>query len=134
MKILDTRELQERADELDSERDTAAEESVGFEASEEEKEVSERDAITKWNASEDGEELADVETLRDEIGSEWEYGVQLIPTDDFEDYAREFAEDIGAISNDAKWPYNCIDWERAARELMMDYSEVEFRGTSYQYR
>jgi antirestriction protein len=40
-----------------------------------------------------------------------------------EDFAREIADEIGAIDKDAKWPMNCIDWEQAARELMYDYSE-----------
>lgn len=41
-----------------------------------------------------------------------------------EDFARSIAEDTGAVNNDANWPYTCIDWEWAAREIMMDYSEA----------
>ena len=40
-----------------------------------------------------------------------------------EEFAQEMAEEIGAIDEKAGWPNNCIDWERAARELMYDYSE-----------
>jgi len=40
---------------------------------------------------------------------------------DDEDFAYEMAISLGAIDNDAKWPNNCIDWDRAASELMMDY-------------
>lgn len=39
------------------------------------------------------------------------------------DFAQNLAEDIGAIDEDAAWPNNCIDWERAARELEGDYWE-----------
>lgn len=39
------------------------------------------------------------------------------------DFAQRFAEDIGAINDDATWPNDCIDWDRAARELMYDYIE-----------
>lgn len=39
------------------------------------------------------------------------------------DFAQEMAEQLGAIDKDAKWPMTCIDWEQAASELMMDYSE-----------
>lgn len=39
-----------------------------------------------------------------------------------EDFARETAEQLGAIDNNLSWPYTCIDWEFAARELMYDYS------------
>lgn len=43
-------------------------------------------------------------------------------------FAQETAEQLGEIDDNAKWPYTCIDWacidwEWAARELMMDYSE-----------
>jgi antirestriction protein len=58
----------------------------------------------------------------------------IIPEYDFVDYAQELAEDIGAISQDAKWPVNCIDWERAARELKMDYVSVRVNGTTYYFR
>jgi antirestriction protein len=58
----------------------------------------------------------------------------LIPENGFEDYARELAEDIGAISSDTGWPATCIDWERAARELQMDYTSVEYDGDTYYYR
>ena len=39
-----------------------------------------------------------------------------------EDFAQDMAEQTGVeISN--SWPHNCIDWEKAARELMYDYYE-----------
>src|SRR5438067_2318189 len=43
----------------------------------------------------------------------------------FEDYAQELAEDIGAIGRDNQWPVTCIDWDRAASELQYDYASVE---------
>lgn len=39
------------------------------------------------------------------------------------EFAMEMADQIGAIDSEAQWPYSCIDWDQAARELMMDYSE-----------
>jgi antirestriction protein len=39
-----------------------------------------------------------------------------------EEFAQQLAEDIGAIQ-EQDWPYTCIDWEQAAREIMYDYSE-----------
>ena len=58
----------------------------------------------------------------------------MIPEYDFSEYAQELAEDIGAISSDAKWPVYCIDWERAARELKMDDASVRVNGTTYYFR
>ena len=50
----------------------------------------------------------------------------------FEDYAQEVAEDMGI--DVASWPAFHIDWERAAHELQMDYTAVEFDGTTYLYQ
>lgn len=62
---------------------------------------------------------------------DWEYGVALIEDAYFEEYARDFAEDIGAISGDERWPCTHIDWEAAARDLQMDYTPVEYDGRTY---
>ena len=83
---------------------------------------------------EDQEELSKAEALIEELGDEAESGIYLIHENNFEDYAREFAEDIGAIDSDSTWPATCIDWERAADELRMDYSEIEYDGETYYYR
>ena len=46
-----------------------------------------------------------------------------------ENYAETLAEDIGAVNAEATWPNNCIDWERAARDLFMDgYYSAEAPG------
>jgi antirestriction protein len=54
----------------------------------------------------------------------------------FEDYARDLAEDIGAISYELhnNWPLYCIDWERAARDLKMDYTSFTFDGQEWLVR
>jgi antirestriction protein len=45
--------------------------------------------------------------------------------DSDEEFAQELAEEIGAVNHSASWPNNCIDWERAARDLMYDYFEMD---------
>lgn len=73
-----------------------------------------------------------LESLRNEFDHrEFEDGVILISDDYFVDYAQELAEDIGAYDPDAGWPNAYIDWERAADDLRMDYSAVEFHGVTY---
>lgn len=47
-----------------------------------------------------------------------------------EDFAEEMAVELGYIRNDVNWPYNCIDWEQAAHELMYDY----FESSGYYFR
>jgi antirestriction protein len=39
-----------------------------------------------------------------------------------EDFAMDMAEQTG-YEESAQWPQNCINWERAARDLMYDYYE-----------
>lgn len=88
------------------------------------------------------EELATLRKLIDEtrgyggdhqFEGDW-YPGSLIRDSYFETYAEELAEDVGAISRDAQWPLGCIDWEKAARELQVDYSTVEYDGVTYWYR
>lgn len=62
------------------------------------------------------------------------YEPTLIHENSFEEYARELAEDIDAIPDDAPWPIRCIDWEQAADELRMDYTMVSFNGDDYYIR
>lgn len=79
-----------------------------------------------------------LEELRGNGGDErWRgdwYPVTLIRDSHFEDYAQQLADDIGAIDSNAGWPVDCIDWERAASELQIDYTSVEYAGITYWYR
>ena len=43
---------------------------------------------------------------------------------DDETFAQELAESMGSVPTTFTWPTSYIDWERAARDLMMDYYEV----------
>ena len=38
-------------------------------------------------------------------------------------FAEQWAEDTGSINESLGWPYDCIDWDRAARDLMHNYTE-----------
>lgn len=62
------------------------------------------------------------------------YPVTLIRDSYFKEYAQELAEEIGAIPDDASWPCRCIDWEKAAWELRMDYTSADFDGQTYWFR
>ncbi len=58
----------------------------------------------------------------------------MIPVADFADYARDFAEDIGATFSTDAWPLRRIDWRAAADELSQDHTEVTSEGTDYHVR
>jgi hypothetical protein len=79
-------------------------------------------------------DVAAIDELAESGIEDWPYGAQFIADYAFEDYAEELAEDIGAISRDASWPLNCIDWAAAADALKVDYMRVNFLGTTYYVR
>jgi hypothetical protein len=81
--------------------------------------------------TEDEEELAELKALQ-AIENEYSLDSTLIREDCFEDYARELAEEVQGIPSG--WPYTCIDWEKAARELAQDYSTLELDGITYYVR
>ncbi len=109
--------------------------------------IDSRDVIAaiEWltEEPEEGEELEvddDLEALKalaeegEDAAPDWRYGETLIRYSYFKEYAMELAEDIGAINHDAGWPANCIDWDQAARDLLMDYTSIEFDGVTYWVR
>lgn len=62
-------------------------------------------------------------------------GVTLIRATYFVRYMEEYFEDTSDTpvkSHD--WPFRHIDWEAAADELRVDYTEVEYNGVSYLFR
>lgn len=122
--IIDSRDVIARIEHLESERENALEAEIPQTAEE-------------WDGSDEGQELAALKTLAEEAAgyaADWQHGEALIRDSYFEDYARETAEYIGAIPDDAQWPCNCIDWPRAARELQQDYTQVDFDGVAYWIR
>jgi len=107
--VIDSRDIIERIEELE--------------------EMEERD-------TDEEEELKVLKSLAEEGESspDWKYGESLIRDTHFEDYAQELAEDCGMIKEGTQWPYTCIDWEKAARELKYDYFSVDFDGVEYWIR
>ena len=128
--VIDSRDVIARIEELQTERDSFV---LGAPDG---SETSNPEGWAEENPDE-AEELAILEALAAEASNyaaDWGYGEMLIRDSYFRDYAQELAEDIGAINADAKWPNDCIDWERAARELRMDYTFVDFAGVTYWIR
>lgn len=96
-----------------------------------------RETLAAWDAMDEAEELKTLQALAaeaEDYAADWTHGETLIRDSYFRTYAEELAEDIGAVNSEATWPNNCIDWERAARELRMDYTEVSFGGVAYLVR
>jgi hypothetical protein len=125
---IDSRDIQERIDELQSEFDSHVDE---YEDSDGEEDAGED--LLNW-LEENGDEFVTLLEIKEEVEqytSEWDSGAFIIADNHFEDYAQELAEDTGAIDRNAKWPLTHIDWDAAAEELKCDYSEVTIAGRSY---
>lgn len=93
-----------------------------------------RAALVEWDASDEAGELKTLKAFRDELEGycpDWSSGETLIRDSYFKEYAQQLAEDVGDIKDDSRWPYTCIDWDKAARELQMDYTSGEFDGVTY---
>jgi hypothetical protein len=93
----------------------------------------------------DEDESAELVTLRALLsqletvgGDSPEDGQTLVRDSYFVNYAQELAEELGLLESESGttngWPFYCIDWEQAARELRMDYTSVEFDGVTYWVR
>jgi hypothetical protein len=55
--------------------------------------------------------------------------------DSDEAFAEEVANEVTDIDlRRVVWPYTCIDWDQASRDLMMDYSVIIFDGSRYYFR
>ena len=80
--------------------------------------------------TEEQEELADLDNLESEI-TDWRHGESMIPESEFEDYARELAEMDDLDQKASRWPYTCIDWEKAADDLKQAYTPVSYQGEDY---
>lgn len=40
-----------------------------------------------------------------------------------EAFSQDYAEELGLVDQEATWPHNCIDWEKAFYQLMDDFVE-----------
>lgn len=101
--------------------------------------AAEREAHVEYQEwTDEHEELLRLRALVEELNSassdSADDGITMIRDSYFEQYARDLADDIGAVSSDASWPNTCIDWEKAASELQVDYSTVDYDGVTYWVR
>ena len=95
----------------------------------------EEEEIESWKQDwqEEINQITCIDEVEDEIGSEFDFGVTLIPEDDFTDYVEDLLKGCGYISDDfPSWIE--IDWEATAENVKQDYSELEYEGETYFYR
>lgn len=105
--VLDTRDIKERIEELESNRELALD--------------NELETLQKLY-----QDCLDCST-------DTKYGETLIRYSYFSDYVNELCEDCGYISKD----FPCwieIDWDATAQNVKQDYSVVDFDGIDYYIR
>ena len=82
---------------------------------------------------EDYDELTTLNEFKDEHDSRvWRSGIFFINESYFEDYAEQYAYDVGDIREDSPM-VNHIDWESYADDLKSDYTSIDFDGETYYY-
>ena len=83
------------------------------------------------------EELAELESLKEEIESNsdegFEYGIQLIHENYIDDYLDELLEDCGYIPKDMP-SWIKIDWQATYDNMKEDYNEIELNGNTFYVR
>lgn len=139
--ILDSRDIIARIEELESElMDARDHYGVLWDEDDEKQSQCSRDQYVADSMAEyHADEIAELASLKHlaeqaESSSDWIYGEALIRESYFTDYARDLAEDIGAIDENATWPHTFIDWDAAAEALKQDYTSVDFDGVEYLIR
>ena len=148
--VIDSRDIIERIEELESEREdleSSLSDAVDdYRTAEETKDESAmstalavrdsaEEVLCDWD-NENADELKVLKALADEGGSEtseWSDGTSLIRDSYFEDYAQELLLDIGDLPRDLPW-YIAIDWSETARNLQQDYTVLTFDDVVYWIR
>lgn len=135
--IIDSRDIIERLEELESEIQDALDElnegqenQIDFNdfINSDEYDTPDQDTIDEYKA------LKALDEQGRGYAPDWTYGEALINEKYFTEYAEELADDIGAIDKKAGWPLTHIDWNAAAEDLKQDYTEIDFDGTTFLVR
>lgn len=149
---LDSRDIIERLEALQSEREACAdavsdcEEAYAYHDSDDTKSTPEykdlcqaRANLSEWDNSEEALELMMLTKLNEQgesYNSDWIHGVEIINDDYWLDYVTQLIDDAypDIVPDSSKgWPYTCVkvDYEMAARDLQHDYAALNVCGQTY---
>lgn len=138
--VIDSRDVIQAIEDLESDISSLEEEleqvrAPGYTAAEgqiEELEIRLDDART---------ELAPLKALAEqgETCADWQYGCGLIRESYFTDHIKELVDDCYSLPkgfDSSAWPWRhmTMDWESAAEEAKVDYTEIDFDGVTYYVR
>ena len=140
MNILDTRDLAEKREELQTDlvnsfNDYFDTELEDFGDLTSYIDNSEDEDVQEWryDNSDDFEHIEEIDELEEEI-SEFIYGETLIPEDDFKEYCEDFVNDCYNLKDVPDFIKYNINWEGVASDLEVDYSNVTYQGESFLVR
>lgn len=138
--VLDVRDIIARVEELEQERDTFVDERAGDDPSADMRTTYNERWATEYES--EAAELAELTAFLGELcgrggDEQWRgdwYPVTLVRDTYFCEFAQDEAWSLDLIKPNTAWPYNCIDWDEAARDLQQNYSAIEYDGVTYWYR
>jgi len=116
MDYIDSRDILERIEDLESMKEDWGEE---------------------WDESSESDELKNLLSIRDECEGygDWKYGETLIRRSEWVDYCQEFCIDVGYVSSELPGLIeNNIDWKGVADDMEQDYMTIDFDGVEYLMR
>jgi hypothetical protein len=131
---IDSRDIIERIEELESEKESLCENLDLAETEEYRAEIQKE--IDDWEA-EYGDEYTILKALEEDASSspDWNYGEILIRESYFTEYCCELCEDIGDVPKELPWYIESnIDWDGVAEDIKADYMEVDYDGVTYLIR
>ena len=154
--VIDSRDIIERIEELESDRDIlddAVEEAQCAVDEAEQEPLDEgieglfdikvnalytklNDAISardNWGDEQEYEILKKLAEEGKEYASDWKWGETLIRYDNWVAYARDLTIDCGYMPSDIP-SFLVIDWEATANNIAADYTTVDFDGVEYYIR
>jgi hypothetical protein len=132
--IVDSRNIIERIEELETDLDDAASEDEEYQ--EAHGPAGDTLHYAQWVVDlgaygpnrhlwyEEAYEFLELCKFRDEAQTycrDWRHGETFIKETYFPEYAQQLADDCGMLPRDQRWPLNHIDWGAAAEELRQDY-------------
>jgi len=134
-KVIDSRDVIARFEELKGERDALVSElDEAKESGDEECQQEASDELEEWDGD-NGEEFKNLKELIEECEGcgDWEHGETLIHRNYWVEYCQQLLEDIGYMPKDLP-SWIVIDWEATADNMEADYHVVDFGGEDYLIR
>ena len=136
--MLDVRDLIERYEELESERDSYFEDR---DLPDSERGNAENPIWEEWEKSDEAKELSQLQDILDELkgnggdeqwNGDW-YPITLINSDYFTDYTEELVKDCYEFPREIPW-WIKIDWEETAENVKVDYTTIDIEDETFYYR